>query len=121
MAEEASGDVLLHPGLVISDHYEHRVPEVLPVQVHRADEVLPVVRKSCLKSLLLCTGLLPPYLAIPRDRAVAQLLLVLDMVCPPDVDSYDVHRLGSHSPPPPIVDFLKIITDDIGKSLPGKL
>ena len=50
MAKKAPGDVLLHPGLVISDHYEHRVPEVLPVQVHRADEVLPVVRKSCLKS-----------------------------------------------------------------------
>ena len=43
MTEETSGNVLLHPGLVISDHYEHWVPEVLPVQVHRVDEVMPEV------------------------------------------------------------------------------
>ena len=61
------------------------------------------------------------YLALPRDAAVPQLLLVLEVVCPPDVDTYDVHTLGSHPPLPPMVDFLKIISDNIGKSLLGKL
>ena len=58
MAEETSGNVLLHPGLVIGDQDEHGVPEVLSVQVHRADEV------------------------VPGDPTVPQPLLVLHVVSP---------------------------------------
>ena len=98
MAEKAPGDVLLHPGLVVGGHDEHGVPQVLPVQVHCPDEVLP------------------GHAVVPEPR------LVLDMVCSPDVDPDNVQRLGCQLLLPPlIVDSLKILTDDIGKSLSGDL
>ena len=98
MAEKAPGDVLLHPGLVVSGHNEHRVPQVLGVQVHCPDEVLP------------------GHAAVPEPR------LVLDVVCSPDVDPDNVQRLGCQLLLPPlVVDSLKILCDDIGKSLPGEL
>ena len=98
MAEETSGDVLLHPGLVVSDQDEHGVPEVLPVQVHRAEEVMP------------------------GDPAVPQPLLVLHVVSPPDVNSDNIQRLGGHLLLLPLViDSLKILSDDNGESLLGKL
>ena len=61
-----SGNIFLNPGLVIRDHEEHRVSEVLPVEVHSADEVVLV------------------------DAAVAETRLVLDMVRPPYVDPDNV-------------------------------
>ena len=98
MVQETSGDVLLHPVLVISDQDEHGVPEVLPVQVHRAEEVTP------------------------GDPAIPQPLLVLHVVSSPDMNPDNVHRLGGHLLLLPLViDSLKILSDDIGESLLGKL
>ena len=98
MAEKAPGDVLLHPGLVVCGHNEHWVPQVLAVEVHCPDEVLP------------------GHAGVPEPR------LVLDVVCSPDVDPDNVQRLGCQLLlPPVIVDSLKIPSDDIGKSLPGEL
>ena len=45
MSEVVLGDVVLHPGYIVCDEEEHRVPQLLPVHVHRLGGVMCLIVK----------------------------------------------------------------------------